>query len=133
MRRHERAGVVYGHFGEGCLHVRIDFDFRTPHGVAGFRTFVTEAARLVVAYGGSPSGEHGDGQARAELLPQMYSPAAVRLFEEFKAIWDPGNRLNPGMVVHPLRIDDNQRRSARRCRYTPSSRIKPTAATSSGP
>jgi hypothetical protein len=71
--------------------------------------FLGEAAQLVAAHGGSLSGEHGDGQARAELLPLMYSRSAIRVFEEFKAIWDPGNGLNPGKVVHPFRIDDNLR------------------------
>ncbi|KWX10849.1 dimethylmenaquinone methyltransferase, partial [Carbonactinospora thermoautotrophica] len=73
LARHGRRGVTYGHFGEGCVHVRIDFDLITPAGVAGFRRFLEEAADLVVRYGGSLSGEHGDGQARAELLPRMYS------------------------------------------------------------
>ncbi|MFI0821105.1 FAD-binding and (Fe-S)-binding domain-containing protein [Streptomyces sp. NPDC021098] len=109
MDRHRLSGAVYGHFGEGCLHVRIDFDFSTEHGTAVFRAFVTDAAELVVAHGGSLSGEHGDGQARSALLPLMYGPEVIALFEEFKNIWDPDNGLNPGMIVRPLPVDGNLR------------------------
>ncbi|QOV40802.1 FAD-binding protein [Streptomyces ferrugineus] len=109
LDRHGLHGAVYGHFGEGCLHVRIDFDFTTEHGTAVFRAFVTEAAQLVAAHGGSLSGEHGDGQARSELLPLMYGPGVIALFEEFKNIWDPDNGLNPGMIVRPLPVDGNLR------------------------
>jgi FAD/FMN-containing dehydrogenase/Fe-S oxidoreductase len=109
LDRHGRRGLVYGHFGEGCLHVRIDFDLLTKPGVAGFRRFIEEAAELVVAHGGSVSGEHGDGQARSELLPRMYGHEVVGAFEEFKAIWDPADGMNPGMVVRPLRLDENLR------------------------
>ncbi|MGW2328299.1 FAD-binding and (Fe-S)-binding domain-containing protein [Streptomyces sp. NPDC001700] len=109
LDRHRLSGAVYGHFGEGCLHVRIDFDFTTEHGTAVFRAFVTDAAELVVAHGGSLSGEHGDGQARSELLPLMYGPGVIALFEEFKDIWDPDNGLNPGMIVRPLPVDGNLR------------------------
>jgi FAD/FMN-containing dehydrogenase/Fe-S oxidoreductase len=111
LAQHGLEGAVYGHFGEGCLHVRIDFDFTTARGVAVFRAFVTDAAKLVAAHGGSLSGEHGDGQARSELLPLMYQPEAIALFEQFKAAWDPGNGLNPGMIVHPLPVDGNLRTS----------------------
>ena len=109
LDRHRLSGAVYGHFGEGCLHVRVDFDFTTEHGTAVFRAFVTDAAKLVVAHGGSLSGEHGDGQARSELLPLMYGPGVIALFEEFKHIWDPDNGLNPGMIVRPLPVDGNLR------------------------
>lgn len=109
LDRHRLSGAVYGHFGEGCLHVRVDFDFTTEHGTAVFRAFVTDAAKLVVAHGGSLSGEHGDGQARSELLPLMYGPGVIALFEEFKRIWDPDNGLNPGMIVRPLPVDGNLR------------------------
>ncbi|MGW0821745.1 FAD-binding and (Fe-S)-binding domain-containing protein [Streptomyces sp. NPDC002845] len=114
LKRHELQGAVYGHFGEGCLHVRIDFDFTTERGTAVFRAFVTEAARLIAAHGGSLSGEHGDGQARSELLPLMYGPEVIALFEEFKEIWDPDNGLNPGMIVRPLPVDGNLRVSPHR-------------------
>ena len=109
LDRHGRRGLVYGHFGEGCLHVRIDFDLLTRPGVAAFRRFVEEAADLVVAHGGSVSGEHGDGQARSELLPRMYGTEVVRAFEEFKAIWDPDDRMDPGRLVRPHRLDENLR------------------------
>ncbi|MGW9478860.1 FAD-binding and (Fe-S)-binding domain-containing protein [Saccharomonospora azurea] len=102
-------GIPYGHFGEGCVHVRIDFDLLTDDGVATFRRFLTDAADLVVAHGGSLSGEHGDGQARAELLPRMYSPEMLRLFEAFKAIWDPDDLLNPGNLVRPRPLDADLR------------------------
>ncbi|GAA2426110.1 FAD-binding and (Fe-S)-binding domain-containing protein [Streptomyces macrosporus] len=109
LERHRLQGAVYGHFGEGCLHVRIDFDFTTEQGTAVFRAFVTDAAELVAAHGGSLSGEHGDGQARSELLPLMYGPDVIALFEQFKNIWDPDNGLNPGMIVRPLPLDGNLR------------------------
>ncbi|AQW54500.1 FAD-binding and (Fe-S)-binding domain-containing protein [Streptomyces violaceusniger] len=114
LARHQLHGAVYGHFGEGCLHVRIDFDFTTDHGTVVFRAFVTEAAELAAAHGGSLSGEHGDGQARSELLPLMYGPAVISLFEQFKGVWDPDNGLNPGMIVDPLPIDGNLRVSPTR-------------------
>ncbi|MGW1255578.1 FAD-binding and (Fe-S)-binding domain-containing protein [Streptomyces sp. NPDC002513] len=114
LDRHQLQGAVYGHFGEGCLHVRINFDFTTAHGTAVFRAFVTDAAALVAAHGGSLSGEHGDGQARSELLPLMYGPDVIALFEQFKRVWDPDNGLNPGVIVNPLPLDDNLRVSPRR-------------------
>lgn len=87
LSRHNRRGAYYGHFGDGCLHVRVDFDLLTTSGIADFRSFMVDAADLVVAHGGSLSGEHGDGQARAELLPRMYPPQIIAAFEEFKDIW----------------------------------------------
>ena len=109
LGRHGRRGVVYGHYGEGCLHVRIDFDLATPAGVAGYRAFLEDAARLVASHGGSLSGEHGDGRARAELLPLLYSPEVVAAFEEFKAVWDPAGGLNPGVLVWADRTDAHLR------------------------
>ena len=106
---HGLRGLTYGHFGEGCVHIRIDFDLGHDDGVAAFRRFVEEGADLVARHGGSLSGEHGDGQVRAELLPRMYSPAVIELFARFKAIWDPRDRMNPGMVVRPYRVDENLR------------------------
>ncbi|HEY8050864.1 MAG TPA: FAD-binding oxidoreductase, partial [Ramlibacter sp.] len=100
---------LYGHFGQGCIHTRIDFDLETQGGIEKFRRFLHDAAHLVVSLGGSISGEHGDGQSKAELLPIMFGPELVRAFEEFKAIWDPGNRMNPGKVVHAYRADENLR------------------------
>ncbi|SOE99021.1 FAD/FMN-containing dehydrogenase [Burkholderia sp. OK233] len=100
---------LYGHFGDGCVHARITFDLRSVEGVATWRKFLREAAELVVEFGGSLSGEHGDGQAKAEFLPIMYGPELMRAMEQFKAIWDPANRLNPGKVVHAYRADENLR------------------------
>ncbi|WP_432032678.1 FAD-linked oxidase C-terminal domain-containing protein [Streptomyces antibioticus] len=106
---HGLRGTPYGHFGDGCIHVRIDFDLLTAAGVGRFRVFSEELADLVVAHGGSLSGEHGDGQARAELLPRMYGPELVGLFERAKAVWDPDDLLNPGMLVRPAPLDSNLR------------------------
>lgn len=109
LSAHGLRGVPYGHFGDGCIHVRIDFDLLTDAGVARFRRFSEELADLVVAHGGSLSGEHGDGQARAELLPRMYGAETVALFERAKAVWDPDDLLNPGMLVRPAPLDANLR------------------------
>jgi FAD/FMN-containing dehydrogenase/Fe-S oxidoreductase len=100
---------LYGHFGDGCVHARITFDLRSAQGVSTWRKFLREAAELVVEFGGSLSGEHGDGQAKAEFLPIMYGPELMQAMEQFKAIWDPANRLNPGKVVHAYRADENLR------------------------
>ncbi len=91
--------ALYGHFGQGCVHCRVTFDLESEPGLAKWERFMRDAARLVVSYGGSCSGEHGDGQQRAELLPMMFGDDLVRAFEEFKAIWDPRGRMNPGKVV----------------------------------
>src|SRR5919202_808877 len=107
MDRYGYRSAYYGHFGQGCVHTRIDFELTTAEGIKSFRSFVEDAADLVVRYGGSLSGEHGDGQARAELLPKMYGPELLRAFREFKAIWDPDGKMNPGKVVDPYRITDN--------------------------
>ncbi|WP_330354850.1 FAD-binding and (Fe-S)-binding domain-containing protein [Streptomyces chartreusis] len=109
LTAHGLRGTPYGHFGDGCIHVRIDFDLLTEPGVAAFRRFSEELAEVVVAHGGSLSGEHGDGQARAELLPKMYGHDMVRLFERAKGVWDPDDLLNPGMLVRPAPLDANLR------------------------
>ncbi|MFF7937078.1 FAD-linked oxidase C-terminal domain-containing protein [Streptomyces sp. NPDC007940] len=106
---HGLRGTPYGHFGDGCIHVRIDFDLLTEAGVGRFRRFSEELADLVAAHGGSLSGEHGDGQARAELLPRMYGAELVALFERAKTVWDPDDLLNPGMLVRPAPLDTNLR------------------------
>lgn len=104
---------LYGHFGQGCIHTRIDFDLITQEGLQNYRSFVDEAADLVVGYGGSLSGEHGDGQARGELLNKMYGPRLLQAFREFKRIWDPLGKMNPGKSINAepilknLRIDTN--------------------------
>lgn len=100
---------LYGHFGDGCVHARITFDLRSAQGVQVWRGFLREAAQLVVDFGGSLSGEHGDGQAKAEFLPIMYGPELMQAMAEFKAIWDPANRLNPGKVINAYRADENLR------------------------
>ena len=100
---------LYGHFGDGCIHARITFDLRTTEGIAKWRGFTEDAAHLVVRYGGSLSGEHGDGQAKAEFLPVMYGPELMQAFREFKAIWDPEGRMNPGKLIDAYRIDENLR------------------------
>ncbi|MEU9848944.1 FAD-binding and (Fe-S)-binding domain-containing protein [Streptomyces sp. NPDC047985] len=109
LAEHGLRGTPYGHFGEGCVHVRIDFDLLTPEGVARYRRFSTDLADLVVEHGGSLSGEHGDGMARAELLPRMYGDELVALFARFKGIWDPDDGMNPGILVRPARLDENLR------------------------
>ncbi len=101
-------GIPYGHFGDGCVHARIDIPLEKSGDV--LRAFVTDAASLVVKYGGSLSGEHGDGRARSELLPLMYSPKAIDLFGQFKALFDPHNLLNPGIIAKPAPLDLNLRR-----------------------
>jgi FAD/FMN-containing dehydrogenase/Fe-S oxidoreductase len=104
---------LYGHFGDGCIHARINFDLRTTRGLAHWRRFLGEASELVVAYGGSLSGEHGDGQGRAEFLPLMYGPELMAAFREFKRIWDPRGKMNPGKLVDALgdvyRVDEHLR------------------------
>ena len=102
-------GVLYGHFGHACVHTRISFDMQSKPGIEKFRRFMEEAADLVVAYGGSLSGEHGDGQSRAELLPKMYGPELMQAFAEFKHVWDPQWKMNPGKVIEPYRMDENLR------------------------
>jgi FAD/FMN-containing dehydrogenase/Fe-S oxidoreductase len=110
--QHGLQGVPYGHFGDGCVHVRIDFPFDAGNGRSVYRSFVEDAARLVAGYGGSLSGEHGDGRARSELLPLMYSPAAIDLFARVKAVLDPDDVLNPGVLVRPARFDEDVRTAA---------------------
>ena len=107
------TGCPYGHFGDGCVHVRIDFPLTEPGGPGRYRTFVEQAAALVAGYGGSMSGEHGDGRARSALLPAMYSPAALELFGQVKAGFDPDNLLNPGVLVDPQPVDADLRTDRR--------------------
>ena len=106
---HGLDGLPYGHFGDGCVHVRIDFPLTEQGGVSGYKAFVAEAAQLVASYGGSLSGEHGDGRARSELLPAMYSAAALEIFGQVKAAFDPNNMLNPGVLVDPQPVDADLR------------------------
>src|SRR5512133_164774 len=104
---YEYRGVLYGHFGHACVHSRISFDLESEPGIRKFRAFMAEAADLVVSYGGSLSGEHGDGQARGELLPKMFGSELMQAFREMKDVFDPDDRMNPGKVVRPYRLDEN--------------------------
>ncbi|MGC5360846.1 FAD-binding and (Fe-S)-binding domain-containing protein [Streptomyces sp. DT24] len=104
-----RSPSVYGHFGQGCVHTRIPFELTSAEGVAAFRAFLLRAADLVASYGGSLSGEHGDGQARGELLTHMFGAKLVGAFGELKSAFDPRDRMNPGKVVAPHRVDEDLR------------------------
>jgi Fe-S oxidoreductase len=97
---------MYGHFGQGCVHLRITFDLESAEGIRKYREFIDQAADIVLAHGGSLSGEHGDGQARAVLLPKMFGPELMKAFQEFKALWDPQNRMNPGKLIDPVSVYD---------------------------
>jgi FAD/FMN-containing dehydrogenase/Fe-S oxidoreductase len=109
LDEHGYRCVYYGHFSQGCVHTRIDFDLKTAAGVRRFRGFMEEATDLVVRFGGSIAGEYGEGQGRAELLPRMFGAELVQGFREFKAIWDPDGKMNPGKVVDPYRLDEDLR------------------------
>jgi FAD/FMN-containing dehydrogenase/Fe-S oxidoreductase len=112
FHKYNYTASVYGHLGQGCIHCRIPFDLRTEQGIKTYRSFVEEAADLVVSYNGSLSGEHGDGQSRAELLVKMYGEDILNAFREFKSAWDPDWKMNPGKVVNPNHLDDNLRLGA---------------------
>jgi FAD/FMN-containing dehydrogenase/Fe-S oxidoreductase len=107
--KYEYNPALYGHFGQGCIHCRVDFDLYTESGVKKFRSFMEEATDLIVRYHGSFSGEHGDGQGRAEFLGKMFGPELLQAFREFKSIWDPDWKMNPGKIVDPFRMDENLR------------------------
>ncbi|WP_372352320.1 FAD-binding and (Fe-S)-binding domain-containing protein [Streptomyces sp. KL116D] len=107
LAEHELTGVMYGHFGAGCMHIRVTYDLRTEEGRKVFRQFTHQAAELVVRHGGSLSGEHGDGRARSELLPLMYSPAVMDAFSECRRLWDPAGILNPGSMTDPDPMDSH--------------------------
>jgi FAD/FMN-containing dehydrogenase/Fe-S oxidoreductase len=104
FNKYNYIASLYGHFGQACVHCRISFDLISKKGINAYRSFVSEASDLVIKLGGSFSGEHGDGQSRAELLPKMYGPELVKAFEEFKQLWDPRWKMNPGKVVKPNAI-----------------------------
>ncbi len=112
MTRYHYRGTLYGHFGDGCVHNRTNFDLQSKDGIRIYRQFMEEAADLVVSYGGSISGEHGDGQQRAELLPKMFGPELIEAFRRFKTIWDPEGKMNPGKLVEPYLMDENLRLGA---------------------
>lgn len=109
VKRYGYRTSLFGHFGDGCVHARITFDLRSKPGVEKYRNFVREAAELVVAFGGSLSGEHGDGQAKGEFLPIMFGDELVEAMRRFKRIWNPDGLLNPGKVVDAYRVDENLR------------------------
>jgi FAD/FMN-containing dehydrogenase/Fe-S oxidoreductase len=109
LQRYGLEADLYGHLGQGCIHCRISFDMETAAGIKTYRAFVESAASLVIRYGGSLSGEHGDGQSRAELLPKMYGSELIEAFREFKRIWDPDWQMNPGKVVDPNPLDADLR------------------------
>ncbi len=109
LERHGLHALPYGHFGDGCVHARIDFPLTSDGGAARYRAFVVEAAQLVASHGGSMSGEHGDGRARSELLQYMYTPEALELFGAVKNIFDPENLFNPGVLVDPAPVDADLR------------------------
>ena len=116
--------VVYGHFGDGCAHNRITFDLESGEGIKKFREFMNDAADLVVSYGGSLSGEHGDGQARAELLPKMFGPELIEAFQKFKSLWDPDWKMNPGKLVRPNRMDHDLRLGVDQKTWQPETHFK---------
>jgi FAD/FMN-containing dehydrogenase len=101
--------VYYGHFGEGCVHTRMDFDFKTAAGLKVFRSFMEKAADLVVSHGGSLAGEYGEGHGRAELLPRMFGPELMDAFYEFKRIWDPDWKMNPNRLIGDVKLDEGLR------------------------
>jgi FAD/FMN-containing dehydrogenase/Fe-S oxidoreductase len=106
LDRYEYKTPMYGHFGQGCVHLRISFDLVTAEGIRKYREFIDQAADIVLAHGGSLSGEHGDGQARGALLPKMFGPELMSAFQEFKALWDPENGMNPGKMIDPVAVYD---------------------------
>jgi FAD/FMN-containing dehydrogenase/Fe-S oxidoreductase len=124
MIAHAYKGSFYGHFGHACVHTRINFDLQSKDGIARFRMFMEDAADLVVSYGGSLSGEHGDGQARAELLPKMFGAELVQAFREFKATWDPEWKMNPGKLIEPYKLDENLRLGANYSPWEPKTNFK---------
>lgn len=138
LAAHDLSGASYGHFGEGCVHLRIDFDLLSEHGLAQYRSFVEQAASLVVRPGGSISGEHGDGRARSELLARMYGAGVVAIFDEIKTVWDPARVLNPHVIANAAPLDKDIRHrgkprivSWRRCsptRRTPVASPRPSDA-----
>jgi FAD/FMN-containing dehydrogenase/Fe-S oxidoreductase len=112
LNEYKYQAAFYGHFGHGCIHMQVSFDFETEHGIRQYAEFIDRAADLVVRYGGSLSGEHGDGQSRGALLPKMFGDELMRAFGEFKAVWDPDNRMNPHKVIDAYQPTENLRLGA---------------------
>jgi FAD/FMN-containing dehydrogenase/Fe-S oxidoreductase len=117
-------GSLYGHFGHACVHTRLNFDLQSKEGIAKYRRFVEQAADLVVSYGGSLSGEHGDGQSRGELLPRMFGPELMEAFRKFKSIWDPDWKMNPGKLIEPNRLDQDFRLGPNYAPWEPETRFQ---------
>ncbi|MDQ6736923.1 MAG: FAD-binding oxidoreductase, partial [Gemmatimonadota bacterium] len=109
LNKYDYTASLYGHFGQGCIHCSIDFGLYTADGIAHWKAFLNEAAHLCTSYGGSLSGEHGDGQARGSLLPIMFGDVIMKAFREFKSIWDPEGMMNPGKVIDAYPVDENLR------------------------
>ncbi|MBV9481998.1 MAG: FAD-binding protein [Acidobacteria bacterium] len=122
--KYEYFPALYGHFGQGCVHCRVDFDLTTQAGIGKWKSFMSEAADLCTNYGGSLSGEHGDGQARAEFLSKMFGEDLIRAFREFKSIWDPEWKMNPGKLVEPYHVEQNLRLGANYHPWTPETHFK---------
>jgi Fe-S oxidoreductase/FAD/FMN-containing dehydrogenase len=122
--KYNYVSALYGHFGQGCVHCRVSFDLMSAAGIKTWRSFMEEATDLCVKYGGSLSGEHGDGQARGEFLYKMFGPELIEGFREFKSIWDPDWKMNPGKIVDPYRIDENLRLGADYSPWEPETHFK---------
>ncbi|HEU5453257.1 MAG TPA: FAD-linked oxidase C-terminal domain-containing protein [Terriglobales bacterium] len=122
--KYEYVSALYGHFGQGCIHCRVSFDLMSAPGIQKYRAFMEEATDLVTRFGGSISGEHGDGQSKAEFLVKMFGPELVEAFREFKSIWDPDWKMNPGKVVDPWKIDQNLRLGANYSPWDPITHFK---------
>ena len=122
--KYQYSSALYGHFGQGCIHCRVNFDLMSATGIRKWRSFMEEATSLVTSYGGSISGEHGDGQSKAEFLYKMFGPELIEAFREFKSIWDPDGKMNPGKIVEPYRIDQNLRLGANYHPWEPATYFK---------
>jgi FAD/FMN-containing dehydrogenase/Fe-S oxidoreductase len=124
LNKYGYTGDLYGHFGEACVHTRNNFDLESASGIAKFRAYLDDAADLCVKYNGSLSGEHGDGQARADLLPKMFGEELMGAFREFKALWDPEWKMNPGKVITPYHPTENLRLGADYHPWTPETHFR---------
>jgi FAD/FMN-containing dehydrogenase/Fe-S oxidoreductase len=122
--KYQYNSALYGHFGQGCIHCRVDFDLMSAPGIRKWRSFMEEATDLVTSYNGSISGEHGDGQSKAEFLYKMFGTELIEAFREFKSIWDPDAMMNPGKIVDPYRIDENIRLGANYHPWNPPTHFK---------
>ncbi len=124
LNKYGYSGDLYGHFGQACVHTRNNFDLESANGIAKFRAYLDEAADLCIKYNGSLSGEHGDGQARADLLPKMFGPELIGAFNEFKSLWDPDWKMNPGKVVKPYHPTENLRLGADFKQWSPATHFQ---------